>query len=48
MFIYLIKLIYTKIGEILEYGAVLSVQAKDISSFERYIAQVKTYYYDFG
>jgi len=34
--------------EILEYGALLSVQLKDIPSFERYFAQVKPYYYDFS
>jgi len=35
------------IREILEYGALLSIQLHDISSFERYVAQVKTYYYDY-
>jgi len=34
--------------EILEHGALLSIKLKDIPSFERYIAQIKPYYYDFG
>jgi len=34
------------IREILEYGALLSVLLKDIPSFERYISQLKTYYFD--
>jgi 26S proteasome regulatory subunit N12 len=34
--------------EILEHAVLLSVKTKDIPSFERYIAQVKTYYYDYG
>jgi len=34
--------------EILEYGALLSIQLRDIPSFERYIAQVKTYYHDYA
>ncbi|KAL1931593.1 hypothetical protein VTP01DRAFT_9736 [Rhizomucor pusillus] len=32
--------------EILEMGAYYSVRAKDIESFERYIAQLNTYYHD--
>ncbi|KAJ3227651.1 hypothetical protein HDU81_006550 [Chytriomyces hyalinus] len=34
--------------EILELGAQWSVKAKDIPSFERYIAQLKTYYHDYS
>jgi len=34
--------------EILEFGALLSIRLKDLAAFERYVAQVKTYYYDFG
>jgi len=34
--------------EVLEYGALLSIQTKDIASFERYISQVKTYYFDYA
>jgi 26S proteasome regulatory subunit N12 len=35
-------------GEILEMGAYHSVRVKDISSFERYIAQLHPYYHDLG
>ncbi|KAF7726882.1 hypothetical protein EC973_008389 [Apophysomyces ossiformis] len=34
--------------EILETGAYYSVRVKDIASFERYIAQLNTYYHDFA
>jgi len=34
--------------EILEHATLLSVKLKDIPAFERYIPQVKTYYYDYG
>jgi len=34
--------------EILEYGALLSVKLRDIPSFERFVAQVKTYYQDYS
>jgi len=34
--------------EILEYAVLLSVRSKDIPAFERYIAQLKPYYYDFA
>ncbi|CAG8584797.1 7499_t:CDS:2 [Ambispora gerdemannii] len=34
--------------EILEIGAYWSVQVKDIPSFERYIAQLQTYYNDYS
>lgn len=34
------------IGDILEIGAYYSVRVKDIASFERYIAQLNTYYHD--
>jgi len=33
--------------EIVEYGILLSIKLKDIPSFERYLAQIKTYYYDY-
>eukprot|EP01114_Cavostelium_apophysatum_P000319 TRINITY_DN1029_c0_g1_i1.p1 TRINITY_DN1029_c0_g1~~TRINITY_DN1029_c0_g1_i1.p1 ORF type:complete len:315 (+),score=57.89 TRINITY_DN1029_c0_g1_i1:134-946(+) len=36
----------TLLREILEYGALVSVQLKDIPAFERYVAQLKPYYYD--
>lgn len=35
------------IGDILEIGAYWSVRVKDIPSFERYIAQLNTYYTDY-
>jgi 26S proteasome regulatory subunit N12 len=34
--------------EVLEIGALWSIRVKDISSFERYIAQLKTYYHDYS
>jgi len=34
--------------EILEHVVLLSVKTKDIPAFERYIAQVKPYYYDYA
>ncbi|ORX51716.1 hypothetical protein DM01DRAFT_1307498 [Hesseltinella vesiculosa] len=34
--------------DILEMGAYISVRAKDIASFERYIAQLHPYYHDLG
>ncbi|GAA5802276.1 hypothetical protein HPULCUR_007739 [Helicostylum pulchrum] len=34
--------------EILEIGAYYSIRIKDIASFERYIAQLNTYYHDFA
>lgn len=34
------------VGDILEAGAYYSVRIKDIASFERYIAQLNTYYHD--
>jgi len=34
--------------EALELATLFSVQDEDIPSFERYIAQVKTFYYDYG
>jgi len=34
--------------EILEHGVLLSVKLKDISSFERFVAQVKAYYFDYA
>jgi len=34
--------------EILEYGILLSVKVQDIPSFERYFAQIKIYYCDYG
>jgi len=34
--------------EILEIGALWSIRVKDIPSFERYIAQLKTYYHDYS
>lgn len=37
---------WVHIGDILEIGAYHSVRAKDIDSFERYIAQLDTYYHD--
>eukprot|EP01116_Phalansterium_solitarium_P024462 TRINITY_DN8987_c0_g1_i1.p1 TRINITY_DN8987_c0_g1~~TRINITY_DN8987_c0_g1_i1.p1 ORF type:complete len:262 (-),score=90.91 TRINITY_DN8987_c0_g1_i1:382-1167(-) len=33
--------------EILEYGALFSLKQEDVASFERFIAQLKTYYTDF-
>jgi hypothetical protein len=40
------KLTYVPVGDILEAGAYYSVRIKDIASFERYIAQLNTYYHD--
>ena len=37
----------TIIGDVLEMGALFSVSAKDIPAFERYMAQLKSYYLDF-
>jgi len=34
--------------EVLENAALLSVRQRDIPSFERYLAQLKTYYYDYS
>jgi len=34
--------------EILELGAQWSIKAKDVTSFERYMAQLKPYYFDFN
>jgi len=34
--------------EILEHAAILSAQVSDIAAFERYFAQLKTYYYDYA
>ncbi len=34
--------------DILEIGANYSIAAKDVESFERYMAQLKTYYNDFS
>ncbi|KAI9340391.1 COP9 signalosome [Zopfochytrium polystomum] len=34
--------------DVLEIGALWSVRAKDIPSFERYVAQLKTYYNDYS
>jgi len=34
--------------EIFEYGALLSINTGDLPSFERYVAQLKTYYYDYA
>ncbi len=38
---------YTFSGDVLEMGALFSVSAKDIPAFERYMAQLKSYYLDF-
>jgi hypothetical protein len=35
-------------GEILEHGVLLSIQTKDIPSFERCVAQLKVYYFDYA
>jgi hypothetical protein len=37
----------TIVGDVLEMGALFSVSAKDIPAFERYMAQLKSYYLDF-
>ena len=34
-------------GDILEIGAQWSILRKDIPSFERYMAQLKCYYFDY-
>jgi 26S proteasome regulatory subunit N12 len=36
----------TFLGDVLEIGAQWSVRTKDIPSFERYMAQLQTYYND--
>lgn len=33
-------------GEVLELGAQWSIRAGDVAAFERYMAQLKVYYYD--
>lgn len=38
---------FVVLGDILEIGAQWSVAAKDIPSFERYMAQLKCYYFDY-
>ena len=35
-------------GEVLELGAQWSIKSGDVTSFEMYIAQLKTYYFDLG
>ena len=35
------------VGDVLEIGVQWSVLVKDIPSFERYMAQLKCYYYDY-
>lgn len=34
--------------DILEIGAFYSIETKNIPSFERYLAQLKCYYFDYG
>lgn len=34
-------------GDVLEIGALWSILKKDIPSFERYMAQLKCYYFDY-
>ena len=34
-------------GDILEIGAQWAIASKDIPAFERYMAQLKTYYMDY-
>ncbi|KAJ3271961.1 hypothetical protein HDV01_006095 [Terramyces sp. JEL0728] len=43
-----LKLLLAKLGEALEIGAILSIRTKDIQSFERYLAQLKTFYREFA
>lgn len=43
---YIYKKLTRIVGEILEIGAYYSIRIKDIASFERYIAQLNTYYHD--
>lgn len=35
------------VGDIYEFGALLSVRALDLDAFERYFAQLKTFYTDY-
>ena len=35
-------------GEILELGAQWALKSEDIAAFERYISQLKPYYFDFN
>lgn len=35
------------LGDVLEIGALWSILKKDIPSFERYMAQLKCYYFDY-
>jgi hypothetical protein len=39
--------IFFFLGDILEMGALISVRIQNISDFERYMAQLRWYYYDF-
>jgi hypothetical protein len=34
-------------GEVLELGALWSIEVQELESFERYIAQLKVYYFDY-
>ena len=34
-------------GDVLEIGAQWAIGKKDIAAFERYMAQLKTYYFDY-
>lgn len=38
---------YFILGDVLEIGALWSILKKDIPSFERYMAQLKCYYFDY-
>ena len=40
-------IIFFSTGDVLEIGVQWSVLMKDIPSFERYMAQLKCYYYDY-
>lgn len=41
------KLCASVSGDVLEIGALWSILKKDIPSFERYMAQLKCYYFDY-
>jgi 26S proteasome regulatory subunit N12 len=42
-----LKRFQQKIGDVLEIGAFYSVKVKDIAAFERYMAQLYTFYLDY-
>jgi 26S proteasome regulatory subunit N12 len=44
---HIIYLLLFFVGDVLEIGAQWAIAKKDIQAFERYMAQLKTYYFDY-